>query len=132
MNHDVFYFGCWSGPGHYLWQPNGHYAWQAERGDLPWSNLALDGDLCGDPRLADHARPSHWRADEKHRPQLVARFHRRDGWAALAFWDRTVDCRYHSNSVFLVRGAITPAETLARFAEAFPGIAKRCEGLVLP
>lgn len=133
----VYYFGRWGGPGHYLWSPAGHIAEQAVT--TPWTLRELD-PLCGDPALADvrgrrSGDPLYWPGDEAHQPQGVARLYHREGWTALAWWDRSCDTRFGSNSAFVARGTLT-AEALAQLgATAFPSVWTRVEaagGLVLP
>ncbi len=134
----VYYFGCWGGPGHFLFAPDGR---SFGRNDpLPVGLRQLDGKLCGDPALADlsglrRGHPPYWPGDDAHQPQGVARLHHVEGWSVLAWWDRTGDHRGGSNSAFVARGTLT-AEALAQLgAEAFPAVWARVEaagGLRLP
>jgi hypothetical protein len=43
-------------------------------------------------------------------------------WTALAFWDRSVDDRYGSNSVFILRGALSFEEAVTLAREQFPEV----------
>lgn len=84
---DILFFGCWGpGPGqggHHLYLPNGSLA---RTNPTPWKQI--DSALVsGNPDG----------------PQFVVERHQRDGWVALAFWDRTGDSRPGSNSVILLR-----------------------------
>jgi hypothetical protein len=54
----------------------------------------------------------------------LALLHHKDGWTAVAFWDRTGDHRGGSNSVFLAKGEFTFDEMLDLAREAFPEIMK--------
>jgi hypothetical protein len=117
---DVYYFGAWGMAGHYLWTPDGRNAWDAER-SIPWENI--DGPLAGDPALATHDRPYHWSTDRQ--PEGLARLHHLDGWTALAFWDRSCDTRFGSNSVLFARGEHTAAEMVALFERHFPRVWQR-------
>ena len=47
---EVFYFGCWGGPGHFVWAPDGGHARPEMAG--PWTQ----GDLDSDPQPAAFAR----------------------------------------------------------------------------
>ena len=125
----IYYFGCWDGTGHHLWTSDGRFAPHTLR--LPWTGL--DGTLCGDPALADmrgrsSREPLYWPGDDAHQPQGVARLHHRDGWTALAWWDRSEDRRYGSNSAFVAEGTLTAAEIVERGAGAFPSVWRRIEG----
>lgn len=117
---EVYYFGAWGEPGHLLWTPAGRTDWEAQRA-LPWPEL--DGVLAGDPELKDPHRRNHWSTDNQ--PEGRARLHHRDGWTALAFWDRSCDSRYGSNSVLFARGTLSAAEMLALFELHFPAVWRR-------
>jgi len=60
-----------------------------------------------------------------------ALLHHKDGWTAIAFWDRSGDSRGNSNSAFFVQGTHTFDEMLAickaRFAPVFQRIRNRFE-----
>jgi hypothetical protein len=56
---------------------------------VPWDADLLDNKLC----------PSHSAS-----PEGVAQLHHKDGWTALAFWDRSVDSRPGSHSTFFTEG----------------------------
>ncbi len=114
---EVYYFGAWGMAGHYLWTPDGRDAWEARRA-LPWPEV--DGVLAGDPALADPHRRNHWSTDSQ--PEGRARLHHRDGWTALAFWDRSCDTRHGSNSVIIARGERDAAEMLVLFEQHFPAV----------
>jgi hypothetical protein len=113
--HPVFYFGCMGQSGHYLHDPaiKGRVRvvvppdWPAAWGP---HGGGLDGTL-----LAKGA------------PQVegVAQLHHVDGWTALAFWDRSVDNRGGSNSVFVTRGLLD-FDTMRTAAEvAWPQVFAR-------
>ena len=135
MTTPIYYFGCWSGTGHHLWAPDGRALTRNE--PLPPSLRCLDGTLCGDPALADHNRRTgalSWHGIER-QPQGVARLHHRDGWTALAWWDRSGDARGGSNSAFVAEGTLTAAEVIERGRVAFPTVWRRIEaagGVRLP
>ena len=89
----VYYFGCVERAGHYMWNPPLDSAQWPYRYDSdffynnPWG-YEVDGRLC----------PSG--------PEIEgsALIHHKDGWTALAFWDRSIDKRGKCNSVFLAEG----------------------------
>jgi hypothetical protein len=126
----VFYFGAWGAAGHFLWTPDGRTAWEAQR-TLPWRDL--DGPLAGDPALEDTCRRRYWSSD--HQPEGLARLHHLDGWTALAFWDRSCDTRFGSNSAVIARGEHSAAEMVEMLQRAFPAVWERITRrfqLVLP
>ena len=84
MVDKLFYFGCLGHTGHYLHDVWHRKAWSQEQ-RLPWAPIdaALTPDL-----------PTE--------PQGIAAIHHKDGWTAVAFWDRSVDKRGKSNSAFFV------------------------------
>lgn len=100
-----YYFGCWGEPGHYLWTTSGNRV-SCINNATPWDWSALDCGLCpGGIQVEGHAA-----------------LHRKDGWTALAFWDRSIDTRPNSNSVFIAEGVHT-AEEMGRISSvAFPRI----------
>jgi hypothetical protein len=111
----VFYFGCWDAIGHFLWTPYRHSVPMVE---TPWGN-AVDGGLC--PGKRDR------RGEVAHEDQREghAALHHRDGWTALAFWDRSVDTRPNSNSAFLAEGTRTLPEMMALAWSSFPAVMAR-------
>lgn len=101
----VYYFGCWSDPGHHLVNQNGNYV---DHTQIPWQKF--DNVLCPD-----------------NRKEGTAKLHHKDGWTALAFWDYSVDQRSGSNSVFFVE-ALLSFETMLELSKAlYPGIWKRID-----
>jgi hypothetical protein len=104
---DVYYFGAWGEPGHHLWTPGRRSAWEVER-SLPWRHL--------DAALVN---------PHPDQPEGIARLHHRDGWTALAFWDRSCDRRFGSNSAIIARGERGAAEMLALFEQHFPAVWQR-------
>lgn len=127
---DVYYFGTWGAPGHYLWTPDGRTPWDVQRA-LPWRYL--DGPLAGDPALEDPRQPGRW--DGEHQPEGRACLHHRDGWTALAFWDRSCDSRAGSSSAIIARGEHSAEEMFALFERSFPAVWRRISAafeVVLP
>jgi hypothetical protein len=110
---DVFYFGCVQTSGHFLWDTS--FRTLSAR-TTPWGN-GIDGKLC--PGTVDR-RLGCVPTEEQEQGRAV--LHHRDGWTALAFWDRSVDERGGSNSVFVARGTFTADEMIAKAREAFPRI----------
>lgn len=107
----VFYFGCCSESGHYLWRP----------GPRPY--------LCDGATLR-HGQPWGARIDASLcvrgvQVEGLALIHHKDGWTALAFWDRSVDTRPGSNSVFLADGTHTFDQMVAIAKEHFPTVWQR-------
>lgn len=119
MSRMILYFGCIRESGHYMWDARGRKSYH----DIPqpWG-YSIDGKLCppGDP----------WAKNGQ--PQGSAALHHKDGWTALAFWDRTVDSRPGSNSAFLADETLTFEQLLERAKEAFPQVFARFTFNVVP
>lgn len=110
---DALYFGCWGGPGHFLVAPNGRHA------SCPaWQEFELDAKLCPG-YVGAYTTPNSAQVEG------AAALYHKDGWTALAFWDRSVDTRGGCNSVLLLRGTHFGAEVVRLAQEAFPSIWKR-------
>jgi hypothetical protein len=104
----VYFFGCWNDDtGHYLHEPTGR---SVHRGTdaTPWG-MSIDGVL---PPAG---------------PDVQGRclLHHKDGWTALAFWDRSVDTRPGSNAALLVEGEFSFEDMVDLFVRHFPGVLKR-------
>src|SRR5512139_4021755 len=109
------YFGCWEHMGHFLYDVTGRRT-TPEQLNLPWRAEEFDGRLC-----------PGWSRDrqlslEEEGEALV---HHRDGWTALGFWDRSLDKRYNSVSVFFLPGLMAYDEVLMEAKRIFPKIWKR-------
>ena len=105
----VLYFGCWRDVGHYIWTPDRGRS--LDCGQTPWG-YSVDGKLqkrggkvCRGEGIPDDAM-----------------LHHEDGWTAFAFWDRTVDRRPGSCSVFLATGEHSREGMLNIARETFPEI----------
>lgn len=93
----MFYFGPWDQAGHHM-RAESHPPRDLEESRAishftrtnPWG-VKIDGGLCP-PQSFGEGR---------------ARLHHKDGWTAVAFWDRTVDTRPGSNSAYLAEGTFT-------------------------
>ncbi len=103
-----FYFGCIGHSGHYLW--SAPYRQCRDVGTTPWG-FAIDGKLCP--------------ITEGRQREGVASVHHKDGWTALAFWDRSIDSRPGSNSVFLAGEYLSFDEMVALAKSRFPDVWKR-------
>ncbi len=103
----VYHFGCLGVVGHYMTAPGGRSEDSLTRSN-PWG-LQIDGYLC----------PQDSQVEGR------ACLHHKDGWTAIAFWDRSVDSRPMSNSAFLAPGTFTFDEMLALAREQRPEIVNR-------
>lgn len=99
-NVHLFYFGPIGEAGHYLWDHRGKMLWPSQIG--PWTLGELDGSV--QPKRVDQA-------------EGLALLHHKDGWTALAFWDRTIDQRMGSNSVY-VADAVLSFEEIVELARS--------------
>jgi len=106
---DVYYFGCWSVPGHYLHMPSGRTSYRDPEG-FPCRSTALDSGFLpvGDSQEEGVATLCHL-----------------NGWTILAFWDRSVDSRPGANSAFVIRGEWSFGEARDKAKAAFPSIWQR-------
>ncbi len=103
----VYYFGCLQEAGHHMHDANLRTDWGFLNSN-PWGRT-VDSDLC----------PKGNQAEGK------AALHYKGGWTALAFWDRSVDSRPGSNSVFLAEGAFDFGQMLELARATFPSIMQR-------
>lgn len=110
---ESYYFGCHLQSGHYFWKPGmkkTNLGYRDMVNDLPFSDI--DGGLApakGEGQIEGIAKLSH-----------------KDGWTALAFWDRSVDHRPGSHSTFLFHAAELPfAVALALARETYPEVFAR-------
>ena len=109
---EIYYFGCVEQTGHFLFDRR----FQKPRHDVsPWRERDIDAQMPPYGRLATMQRQVEGRA----------RMHYRNNWTALAFWDRSVDDRYSSNSAFLIEGTHGFDEALRLARQAFPAIFER-------
>jgi hypothetical protein len=96
----IFYFGCWSDSGHYLFTPDGNTVrcnWSDFTTPTPWTLRELDAP-------ADKAvlQPAETRAQGVWR--LSHRAREGATWTALGCHDYTQDRRPGSVSVFVAEG----------------------------
>lgn len=108
----ILFYGCTKGideshreAGHYMYEPGPTSAFRAE---TPWGKYP-DGTLA--PEGGQH--------------QGLALLHKKDGWTAIGFWDRTGDSRGNSNSNFFAEGDFTFDEMVELAKKHFPAIMKR-------
>ena len=103
----IYYYGCKEVSGHFLWQPNQITTTRTQDSGLPWKHI--DGALC--PQVTSQ--------------QGVAKMNHKDGWTAMAFWDKSVDSRTGSNSVFFYEDLLEYDQMIEAFEEHFPSIYSR-------
>lgn len=103
----VFFFGCWNRVGHYLHEPGGRYA-DSRHTEHPWGRN-VDGVL----------QP----ADSEVEGRCLV--HHKDGWTALAFWDRSVDDRGGCCAALIVEGESGFQDMLGVFETRFPEVLAR-------
>lgn len=94
----IFYFGPWDHAGHYLRDTSLRMLWPDNNRIGPWRLGELDGDL---------------QPKDKTEPEGLALLHQKDGWTALAFWDRSVDTRMACCSVYIADQILTFEEMVA-------------------
>ena len=103
----IYYFGCKEESGHFLWKPNQITTAHYQLSGLPWKYI--DTALC--PQTTSQ--------------QGVAKIHHKDGWTAMAFWDKSIDSRPGSNSVFFYEDLLEYDQMIEAFEEHFPNIYNR-------
>lgn len=101
---EIYYFGVWSwsGAGHYMYLPNGH---KAREGDLPKDMPWNSGDI--DAKMQPGTTPDCSMYARREELEGHATLHRKNGWTALCFWDRSEDKRFGCSSNFIARGDFT-------------------------
>lgn len=125
---NIYYFGCIERAGHYLFEPPEKSAHRYAT--TPWGPHP-------DGSLAPHENP---RCDfvkkffgcRCSQTQGIAALHHKEGWTALAFWDRSVDSRMGCNSNFLVEGTFTFDEMIELARQHFPTIMIRFKFPIVP
>ena len=122
----MFYFGCKHRAGHFFWAPAGASALAkgvARLGRLVdlFTTLGIypqiDGGFCPGAGPAKRRVP--------YQVEGHAALHLVGGWTVLAFWDRSVDSRYGSNSAFVVKGPLSFSEMVSQARQAFPEVWRR-------
>lgn len=104
---EVRYYGCHEHPGHYMFVPGMRNDYKFLYNN-PWG-VQVDTGLCpGGLEIEGNAL-----------------LHHKDGWTALAFWDRSVDKRGKSNSVFLAEGTFDFERMIDLAKEFFPEVMER-------
>lgn len=123
----AFFFGCYDLMGHYMYGAktyNGQPTIETIRwpGNNPWG-LEIDGGLCpgGKTHAGDYSPQGAIQNEGE------AMLHHKDGWTALAFWDRTGDTRPNSNSAFLIEGTHDFAKMMELSKKLFPMIFVRLQ-----
>lgn len=122
-NVDCFFFGCeGQSSGHYLFARRRSHEflrtteWSAQRalgGLTRCGKPTLDGSLCWNSALS---------YSERYETEGRAFRTCRNGWTAVAFWDRTGDKRGASNTVFLASGELTFAQLIRAAKHAWPEV----------
>jgi len=114
----MFYFGAGDDRGgHFMWLPQqrGYMKMRPsreQRAQVPWSDGELDSGLA--PEIPG-----------KNQPEGICAIHFEGSWTAMAFWDRTGDKRFNSNSVVLAEGEYTFDEMVDKFRTEFSEIYER-------
>lgn len=110
MSVGALYFGCKNGE-------KGHYAFNKNMTTFGIRNSRMaqilahtEGLLC----IPDAAQP-----------EGQALVHHINGWTVLAFWDRSVDGRFSSNSAFAFPCECTGEEAIEHAKREFPAIWER-------
>ena len=105
---EVWSFGCIGEPGHYLRRPDGRHEWDAKAQPWGWT---IDGGLCEGNKCG----PIDGKTWEHHK----------DGWTAVAMWDRSGDSRGASCTVFLVHAEATTPQIIEAARIQWPQLFSR-------
>lgn len=125
---EVYYFGCLGEVGHFFHIKRGMRA--GHDGDLEFELgqhlRGLDGAHCWNGRGRDGRRSYSSERDETEGLAIV-RHHAgtprsMDGWTTLAFWDRSIDRRGASNSLFITRGHLSFAQIVRASKHQWPQV----------
>jgi hypothetical protein len=101
---EIFYFGRLNHCGHTLHGKKTNRRWDS----TPWGNL-IDGGLAPKLDVVDGNILEH----------------HKDGWTAIAFWDRSGDSRPNSNSAFFVCCTMDAAELSSWAKKQWPEVFNR-------
>lgn len=109
-------------------------SYNATTDQIPWTLAELDTGLNIPSNKHAEARSGsdNEARKEAKQPQGKALVHHRDGWTALAFWDRTGDSRGNSCSVFVLEGDLDFDQALAAAGKLFPEVFERIDFEVVP
>jgi hypothetical protein len=110
-----FYFGCWGGTGHYLFTSDGRQASHQEGLDGPYLPICPRG--C--PRYCSDM--------DRCQPQGLARLTVEARRTVLDIWDRTVDSRGGSHSLFILPPGLDFAQAVQAARRHFPQIWARLD-----
>lgn len=118
----VLYFGCHERAGHYIWKPGMRSS--ESRLEMPFDAPWDEVDMTLAPRRVGLDRYSPWKEVETD-VDGEAWLHHKGGWTALAFWDKSIDRRPCSNSVFFAEGTHSFEEMVALAQAHFPEVWSR-------
>lgn len=127
-----FYFhGIWSDCGHH-WHPAARY--MADESQFyptgcPFAprGQSVDGTLCRYPN--ERNRYPCYSEVKNEQIEGLARLHHKDGWTAIAYWDRSSkDTRYGCNTAFVAEGTHSFDRMLALARHHFPHVIARTVG----
>lgn len=134
----ALYFGCIDQPGHYLWGSSKGRRPLRIRREGQDTLLGKPGAVRKEPNEPPPLVPWGLHVDGGLMPKqrslkqgeaILA--HERD-WTALSFWDRTVDTRSGSVSVYLFNAEMEFHQALSAAMEEFPTIFERYDFEIVP
>lgn len=114
----ILYFGPYTKGGHFLRRKGGHKHYGEPK--LPWEEWVSYSLAAGAP-----GRKQNYGCLEQ--PQGHAKMTQKDGWTALAFWDRSFDLRGNCVSGFYVNAILTFEEMMPVIREEFAELFKQIE-----
>lgn len=121
-----YFFGVFTEVGHH-WFPADRYAQDKTPygpTGCPWGDRHVDAFLCPDSTSRENRE-----TPREAQVEGLARLHHKDGWTALAYWDRSgPDKRYGCNSNFVAEGVLSFEQMLALARRHFPHVIDRTKG----
>jgi len=115
----LFYFGCQHGAGHFLFRSDGSSANVYTA--TPWGRT-IDGALSYGPQRRFFKNRE---VEAAYQQEGAAKLTHEHGWTAVDFWDRSVDQRYGSHSVFARAGTYSFEDMMGWAKAAFPWVFTR-------
>jgi hypothetical protein len=124
----MIYFGCVNESGHYLFRPDLRNPGRETQQELHTAGIfpKCDGGFCPGTEF-DEKRL--WRRPDDQpeglQPEGLAKITHLNSYTILSFWDRSVDSRKNSCSVFIEFGTWTFEEMVKEAKRVFPTIWER-------
>lgn len=132
---ECYYYGCWNGPGHFLYRPDGIRDHIIPFSVFRMKSIHIDsnfaplrhknGKIGFAGQFVDQGDRNQFRWESTECPQGQFLHHELDnGFSAIQWWDRCQgDTRPGCNSTILLHGIRTSEEMLTALHRHFPHVA---------